>query len=55
MYEPYNYSRKIGGFDAFSGYPSIHPKDRYSKVMVPGAYSTTEDYEQYLREVLDYH
>jgi hypothetical protein len=25
--EPYNYSRKIIGFDTFSGFPSIHEKD----------------------------
>ena len=28
IYEPFNYSRKIIGFDTWSGFPSIHEKDR---------------------------
>lgn len=55
MYEPYNYCRKIVGFDTFAGYPSVHPKDGQADIMIPGAYSTTEQYEEYLSKVLDYH
>ena len=31
IYEPSNYSRKIVGFDTFSGFPSISSKDKISK------------------------
>jgi len=55
MYEPYNYSRKIVGFDTFSGFPSIHEKDGDSNVTVSGAYGVTEDYEEYLEKILNYH
>lgn len=55
IYEPYNYTRKIIGFDTFCGFPSIHPKDRESDIITIGGYSVTEGYEEYLKEVLDYH
>jgi len=55
MYEPYNHNRKIVGFDTFAGFPSIHPKDGQQEILVPGAYSTTEGYEEYLNKVLHYH
>ena len=32
IHEPYNHSRRLIGFDTFSGFPSLHEKD-----MVPGA------------------
>ena len=28
--EPYNHTRKIIGFDTFSGFPSVHKKDKHS-------------------------
>jgi len=31
IYEPANYSRKIIGFDTFSGFPKISPKDKITK------------------------
>ena len=55
MYEPYNYGRKVIGFDTFEGFPSVHAKDGGSDVIEKGAYSVTEGYEDFLREVLDYH
>lgn len=55
MYEPYNYYRKIVGFDTFSGFPSVHEKDGHSRLSTPGAYSVTEGYEEYLKEILEYH
>jgi hypothetical protein len=55
MYEPYNYTRKIVGFDTFSGFPKVSEKDGHSDVMKEGAYSVTANYEKYLEEVLDYH
>lgn len=55
MYEPYNYNRKIVGFDTFEGFQSIHEKDGNSKIMEKGAYSTTKDYDQYLEQILKFH
>jgi hypothetical protein len=52
IYEPYNYNRKIIGFDTFSGFPEIDTKDG-AKVAV-GDYSVTEKYEDHLAKVLTY-
>ena len=55
MYEPYNYNRKIIGFDTFEGFLSIHEKDGKSDIISTGAYSVTENYKDYLYKILDYH
>lgn len=55
MYEPYNYTRKIVGFDTFEGFPRIDEKDGKSEIIQKGAYSTTAGYENYLGEILNYH
>lgn len=55
IYEPYNFTRKIVGFDTFSGFPSIHQKDEKSKTISKGGYSVTSDYRSYLESILDYH
>lgn len=55
MYEPYNYNRKILGFDTFAGFPSTHEKDGAAEVIVEGAYGVTENYEEFLEQVLTYH
>ncbi len=53
MYEPYNYNRKIIGFDTFSGFPTIHKND--GDLLKVGDYSVTESYESYLEYILNYH
>ncbi|MDX9964149.1 TylF/MycF/NovP-related O-methyltransferase [Desulfobacter postgatei] len=53
MYEPYNYNRKIIGFDTFSGFPEITDQD--GKVAQVGDYSVQDNYEEYLKKVLLYH
>ncbi|CAM4274996.1 TylF/MycF/NovP-related O-methyltransferase [Paenibacillus tarimensis] len=53
MYEPYNYNRKIIGFDTFTGFPEIHMND--GSESNEGDYSVTDNYEQYLDSVLAYH
>ena len=53
IYEPYNYNRKIIGFDTFSGFPSVDPRD--GGLVTEGDYSVTADYEQHLETVLGYH
>ena len=45
MYEPYNYNRKIVGFDTFSGFPSVTSKDGDDVVLEIGAYSVEPGYE----------
>lgn len=52
IYEPYNYSRRIVGFDTFEGFPFIDPKDGDHK---PGEMRLTDNYDQYLDKVLRYH
>ena len=55
VYEPYNYTRRIVGFDTFTGYPSVAPEDGKSEVAKVGGYAVTEMYEEYLGKLLDYH
>lgn len=55
IYEPFNQSRRIVGFDTFAGYSSIGPQDRPSETIKPGGYRTSEGYRAYLDELIDYH
>jgi hypothetical protein len=55
IYEPFNHTRKIIGFDTFEGFPTTHEKDGHSNIIQSGAYSVTEGYELYLEKILDYH
>ncbi len=52
IYEPYNYNRKIIGFDSFAGFPSVHAKDGAADIIQVGAYGVSAGYEQYLTQVL---
>jgi len=53
MYEPFNYNRKIIGFDTFSGFPQLDQKD--GTLISKGDYGVTEDYDAYLEKILNYH
>jgi len=53
IYEPFNRHRKIVGFDTFSGFPALHENDGKSELMEEGNVSCTEDYQQYLHQVMD--
>lgn len=55
MYEPYNYSRKIIGFDTFSGFGPLHEKDASPAGMKTGDYAVTDEYDKYLEKVLACH
>jgi hypothetical protein len=55
MYEPYNYNRRIVGFDTFSGFPSVTDQDGGDAIASAGAYGVTPGYETYLDSVLAYH
>lgn len=53
IYEPYNYLRKIIGFDSFSGFPSTAQQD--GSLINSGDYNVSPDYEEYLSKLLTYH
>ena len=55
MYEPFNHTRKIIGFDTFEGFPSVDEKDGQSDNASVGSYGVADDYELYLDKVLAYH
>lgn len=52
MHEPYNYNRKIVGFDTFAGFPSTDAKDGD---VGRGDYTVTAGYEHYLEDLLEEH
>jgi len=52
IYEPFNYSRKILGFDTWDGFPSIHEKDGIELYAMKGAYNVAAHYKAYLEKVL---
>jgi hypothetical protein len=56
VYEPYNYTRKVIGFDTFQGYPDVlSHEDKNSKYLFKGNYAVSQGYEHYLNDVLEFH
>jgi hypothetical protein len=55
IYEPFNFNRKIVGFDTFSGFPSVHEKDGNASFVKSGAYDVSPNYKKYLEAALSYH
>lgn len=55
IYEPFNQSRRVVGFDTFQGYPEISEKDRPSDTIKVGGYKVAENYREYLEALIDYH
>lgn len=64
IYEPFNQTRRVIGFDTFSGYASFSEKDRrtkeavfssYSDVLKKGGYGVSERYCAYLNELISAH
>lgn len=53
IYEPFNVSRRIIGFDTFEGFPSVHEKDGGHALMVEKGLTTAEGYVDDLRALLD--
>lgn len=51
IYEPFNHSRKIYGFDTFSGFKNIHQLDGNN--VKENDLFTTENYEKTLEEILN--
>ena len=55
IYEPYNFTRKIIGFDTFEGFCEVDVKDGVYGGVEKGAYAVTKNYEDYLKELLKCH
>lgn len=55
IYEPFNQSRRVIGFDTFEGYPEISEKDVPSETIKIGGYTVAKDYYSYLQSLIDYH
>ena len=55
VYEPYNWTRKVVGFDTLKGYPSVASEDGSSAYAQVGGYTVSEGYEEYLSRTLDAH
>jgi hypothetical protein len=55
VHEPYNYTRRVVGFDTFAGYQSISEQDGSSPFVTEGAYSVAAGYLPHLEAVLDCH
>ena len=55
IYEPYNYTRKIVGFDTFEGFVGTSGQDGNADIITEGSYSVTAGYEEYLAQLLKYH
>ena len=55
IYEPFNYNRRIVGFDTFSGFPAVSREDGTNPKVTAGAYGVADGYENFLDQVLTYH
>jgi hypothetical protein len=52
IYEPYNYGRKLLGFDTFNGFLHVSEKDGNHEIIHNGAFGVSEKYEEILNEIL---
>lgn len=55
IYDPYNYTRKVIGFDTYDGYENLSLKDGSNELVKEGQYNVPDEYIDYLRKILDYH
>lgn len=53
IHEPYNYNRKVIGFDTFEGFPAVTSED--GSQAEPGDYGVTDNWEDELEEILHFH
>jgi hypothetical protein len=51
IYEPFNHSRIVYGFDTFEGFPSVHEKDGVGYNV--GDLATLDNYEEILNSILE--
>lgn len=52
LHEPYNCTRKVIGFDTFSGFPHVDGKDGSAESAIEGALGVTDNYDHILSEIL---
>jgi hypothetical protein len=55
LYEPYDYTRRIIGFDTFCGFPDVHANDGSHREIHPGSMSVSTSYVDHLRAILEAH
>jgi hypothetical protein len=55
IYEPFNKTRRVIGFDSFKGYTGFSDRDRRTAVMSEGGYAVFSGYKEYLKELLEIH
>lgn len=55
IYEPFNQSRRVIGFDSFRGYVNVSSRDKQSDTIKLGGYTVSENYKGYLEELIAYH
>lgn len=55
LYEPYDYTRRVIGFDSFSGFPDTHANDGRYEEIFSGSMATAANYEQHLTQILRAH
>lgn len=55
IYEPFNKTRKVIGFDTFEGYRNFSEKDVKGAVFTEENYNTFDNYEEYLEQLLEIH
>jgi hypothetical protein len=55
IHEPFNYNRKIIGFDTFEGFPEIAEQDGKHEIINEGSYSVSKGYELVLSDILSIH
>ena len=53
IYEPFNHTRKIIGFDSFSGFPNVSHKDGKHETLKKGSYDVTKNYPDELERLLE--
>lgn len=54
IYEPYNYNRRIVGFDTWEGFPEVSPQDD-TNMWEKGDFSVPKNYEDYLSKIIEQH
>lgn len=56
IYEPFNYNRKIIGFDTFEGFKNTNAaSDGEHQIIKDGSFSVSKNYEEYLEELMNIH
>ena len=55
LYEPRNFTRRVIGFDTFSGFPAVDHRDGGHTHVRPGGFAVSSGYDAHLEAVLEAH